>query len=122
MAGMKRPDWQTQGHEPDYRFTLANERTFLAWIRTSLALLAGGVALEQFVGNMTPHGLVAVIAIGLTVIAAALAVICYFRWKGNEIAMRHSAPLPSALAIPLLSAALGVIAVLLMAMLIANMK
>ena len=34
------------GSEPDVRFTLANERTFLAWIRTALALIAGGVALE----------------------------------------------------------------------------
>lgn len=37
-----------QGEEPDARFSLANERTFLAWIRTSLALIAGGVALEAF--------------------------------------------------------------------------
>jgi hypothetical protein len=28
------------GAEPDPRFTLANERTFLAWIRTALALIA----------------------------------------------------------------------------------
>ena len=31
------------GREPDPRFTLANERTFLAWIRTALGLLAGGI-------------------------------------------------------------------------------
>jgi len=37
------------GHDPDYRFSLANERTFLAWIRTALALLAGGVAVVQLV-------------------------------------------------------------------------
>ena len=39
-----RPQWQEEGSEPDYRFSLANERTFLAWIRTSLALLAGAAA------------------------------------------------------------------------------
>lgn len=32
-------DWSRQGEEPDYRLTLANERTFLAWIRTALAIL-----------------------------------------------------------------------------------
>ena len=37
------------GDEPDYRFTLANERTFLAWVRTALGLLAGGVAVRQLV-------------------------------------------------------------------------
>lgn len=31
------------GEEPDPRFTLANERTFLAWTRTALALLASAV-------------------------------------------------------------------------------
>lgn len=38
---------QRVGKEPDYRFSLANERTFLAWIRTALALLAGGMLLYQ---------------------------------------------------------------------------
>ncbi|MGL9725147.1 YidH family protein [Sodalis sp. (in: enterobacteria)] len=42
--------WQ-QGKRPDYRFSLANERTFLAWIRTALALLAGAVGLEQFTAH-----------------------------------------------------------------------
>lgn len=35
------------GDEPDPRFSLANERTFLAWTRTSLAMLAGSVALHS---------------------------------------------------------------------------
>lgn len=43
-----------EGEEPDPRFTLANERTFLAWIRTSLAFLAGGVALEAFRSPSVP--------------------------------------------------------------------
>ena len=38
------------GREPDPRFSLANERTFLAWIRTALTLLGGGVAIEAFAG------------------------------------------------------------------------
>ena len=41
------PAWvYRDGAEPDPRFSLANERTFLAWVRTALALLAGGVGLE----------------------------------------------------------------------------
>ena len=41
-----------EGNEPDVRFSLANERTFLAWIRTALALLAGGIAVEAFTGDL----------------------------------------------------------------------
>ena len=29
--------WRKTGKAPDYRFTLANERTFLAWIRTAFS-------------------------------------------------------------------------------------
>ncbi|WP_163540613.1 YidH family protein, partial [Klebsiella pneumoniae] len=43
----KRNKWKNIGKTPDYRFSLANERTFLAWIRTALALLAGAIAIEQ---------------------------------------------------------------------------
>jgi len=35
------------GTEPDARFTFANERTFLAWNRTALALIAAGLAIVQ---------------------------------------------------------------------------
>ena len=45
---MREPRWRSEGQEPDYRFTLANERTFLAWLRTALSLLAAGVLLVQF--------------------------------------------------------------------------
>jgi putative membrane protein len=45
---MHRPDGRRVEGSPDYRFTLANERTFLAWIRTALAILASGVLLDQF--------------------------------------------------------------------------
>jgi putative membrane protein len=54
--------------EPDYRFTLANERTFLAWIRTALALIAGGVAVVQLVPALSipgvRHGLGTVLTAG----------------------------------------------------------
>lgn len=35
------------GHEPDPRFSMANERTALAWIRTGLAFVPGGIALTS---------------------------------------------------------------------------
>nr|WP_207954711.1 DUF202 domain-containing protein [Saccharopolyspora elongata] len=51
-----RPRWHEEREEPDYRFTLANERNFPAWLRTSLALVAGAVALNQLVPPFRPIG------------------------------------------------------------------
>lgn len=82
-----------QGHDPDYRFSLANERTFLAWIRTALALNAGGLAvaglLPQFAGRGREVLAVALIGLGTIVSARSVS-----RWVQNEEAMRADAPLP----------------------------
>jgi len=103
---VKKPLWQQQGDEPDYRFSLANERTFLAWIRTALAVLAGGILLAQFATRLHPRGLLSLIAVSLAVLATVLAAGAYLRWRANEIAMRHAAPLPASAGIPLLAAGL----------------
>ena len=101
---LQEPSWRREGQEPDYRFSLANERTLLAWIRTALALLAGGVLLEQFASHLGPHALLVGLAIGLATLAAVLSGSAYARWRANEIAMRHRRPLPGTIAIPLLAA------------------
>lgn len=89
-----RPRFLADGHEPDPRFTLANERTFLAWIRTSLGLIAGAVALEAFAGERIPSQVRTPVACVLLVLAALTAVACFHRWMRLERAMRHSRPLP----------------------------
>ena len=86
--------WYQQGEEPDYRFTLANERTFLAWLRTALALLAGAVALAQFVPSFGIKGLHTALAVLLAVIGTVLAAFSYQRWATVQRAMRHDKPLP----------------------------
>jgi inner membrane protein YidH len=77
---------------PDPRFTLANERTFLAWNRTALALIGGGLAIEQFLdtGRATRLAL----AIPLIVLGAVLAGSSYSRWRANETAMTRGDSLP----------------------------
>lgn len=90
------PAWRRVGREPDYRFTLANERTFLAWIRTALALVAGGVLLVQFSTQLRPRSVLVALACGLCVLSMFIAATAYTRWKRNEIAMRHAEPLPHA--------------------------
>ncbi|WP_127781929.1 DUF202 domain-containing protein [Rhodococcus sp. X156] len=80
--------------EPDYRFTLANERTFLAWMRTALALLAAGVAVVQLV----PEFSVAAVRIGVGVTLGVLSVVMSvggtWRWYATQRAMRRGHPLP----------------------------
>ncbi|WP_176513068.1 YidH family protein [Pseudomonas faucium] len=100
---MGEPQWRREGEEPDYRFSLANERTFLAWIRTALGLLAGGVLLDQFASTLGPARVVKGLAVALGLLAAALCALAYRRWRGNEIAMRHARRLPVTPAIALLA-------------------
>jgi putative membrane protein len=87
------PKWYQEGEEPDYRFSLANERTFLAWIRTALAILAGAILLHEFASKLRWHSITAV-SVALALLAAVLGAGSYRRWKDNEIAMRHAGPLP----------------------------
>lgn len=81
-------------HEPDYRFTLANERTFLAWIRSSLSLLAAGIAVVQLVPAFPLPGL----RTGTGGLLVVLAVLCaangVLRWQRVERAMRRDRALP----------------------------
>lgn len=118
---MWQPRWRREGNEPDYRFLLANERTFLAWIRTALSLLGGGVLLAQFATRLSPRSVVMAIAVGLTVLAALLCAMAYWRWRANEIAMRQARPLPTTRGIPLTAAVLGIVAAALGTLLLMTM-
>ena len=89
-----RPKALRDGSEPDPRFTLANERTFLAWIRTSLGLTAGAVALEAFAGDEIPEVIRTPLACILLVLAGLLAIVAFRRWIRIEFAMRHKQPMP----------------------------
>ncbi|WP_372493109.1 YidH family protein [Prauserella halophila] len=82
------------GAGTDYRFTLANERTFLAWLRTALGLVAGGVAIQQLVPGLAsdgPRTLLAALCVGLALVIAAAA---YPRWRAVQRAMARGDPLP----------------------------
>lgn len=81
------------GNEPDARFTLANERTFLAWTRTALALIAGGVALE-LLGTDLNESLRLAGSLVLIIAGTLLPVFAWFEWGATERALRLSQPLP----------------------------
>ncbi len=85
-------DLEQVGDEPDARFTMANERTFLAWTRTGLALIAGGLAAAQalHIGVSNLDLLVAIPAIGL---GGVIGIVSYLRWEHNERAIRLGKPI-----------------------------
>jgi len=98
-----------EGTRPDPRFSLANERTFLAWVRTSLALLAGGVALDA-VELDGPRGLQSALAAALVVLGLLGAGVSWLRWAATERAMHLRRPLPGTAALAWLAVVLMVVA------------
>jgi putative membrane protein len=99
-----------EGRTPDYRFSLANERTFLAWLRTALALIGGGFAVDQFL-----PGLRWAWRVGLALALLASGVLCSLRainhWVRCERAMRRGEDLPSSRFPAVLSLAVAVVAI-----------
>jgi len=94
--------WWESGWQPDYRFSLANERTFLALIGTSLALIADGAAIHQFAHDLRPEPLRLAIVLVLFGAGASLDGTAYWRWADVEKAIWHDRDLPLS---PLLLAA-----------------
>jgi putative membrane protein len=79
------------GERPDYRFSLANERTFLAWLRTGLALIGGGLAVAQFLSGSVVRD---VLAVGLLGLGGVVAVRSVDHWARCERAIRAGGELP----------------------------
>ena len=112
------PSWvYGLGTTPDPRFSLANERTFLAWVRTSVALMAGGVALDA-VDLDGPRGLQSTLAVALVVLGLLGACVSWVRWAATERAMRLRRPLPGTSALAWLAVVLMVIAAALVVLLL----
>lgn len=105
--------WWLVGKTPDYRFTLANERTFLAWIRTALALMAGAVGIEQFAPQLSSAELRIGISTLLLVAASAMGFMAWRRWRRNEYAMRLESNLPYTRALFILATLMVLLAILL---------
>ena len=118
-------DWLTRrllpdGVEPDPRFTLANERTFLAWIRTALALIGGGVALEAFPIASVEPWLRRTAAITLALVGLVVATTAMSRWLRVERAMRTEQPLPVTTIAPVLALGVTAAAVVLLVMVVTS--
>ena len=100
-----------EGVEPDPRFTFANERTFLAWLRTALALVVAGVAVDVLAeSGDSAAGAYRPLAAALIVLGMAASAAAFARWMANERAMRRQQPLPGVGMAPVLAAGIAVIA------------
>lgn len=100
--------------EPDYRYSLANERTFLAWIRTGLGLIAGGIAVEQF-ATLSEGWIEKAIGVIGVVLGGVLAGWALWHWRRVQRTMELDEPLPAQPAAPMLAVGIVVIAGLLAA-------
>jgi putative membrane protein len=98
--------------EPDVRFTFANERTFLAWNRTALALIATGVAATQLLPKFDVEFGRRLLGLPLIALGAVLAVTSYRYWQQNQRALRRGEPLPRSPMPLVLSIGIGVVAVI----------
>lgn len=81
----------------DYRFSLANERTFLAWNRTALSLMAGGLVIVQLLDKVEPPAVRRALGVPIILFGGLLAALSFSRWERNEEAMRADRALPPSL-------------------------
>jgi putative membrane protein len=105
---------------PDYRFSLANERTFLAWVRTALALLAAGIGvvnLPSGFGSSTGRHLLGVLLVLLGLFAS---IGSFARWRANNHAIASGAPLPRSNSMPIVAGGLTIVAVIALVLVLAN--
>ncbi|MCX4386238.1 DUF202 domain-containing protein [Micromonospora peucetia] len=113
-------EMRSVGSTPDYRFSLANERTFLAWLRTGLALVAGGLAAAQFLPPLPLAHLREVIAIALLLLGGTVAVRAVDHWARTERAIRLGEELPASRFPAVLALVVGLGALLLVAAVLAR--
>lgn len=110
---VRSPGWWdrllAEGTAPDPRFTFANERTFLAWVRTSLALMAGGLGVDAFADDLPAWSRTTLAAV-LVVLGGVLVATSFRRWLRAEQALRRQEPLPPSRAPQVVALALAAVA------------
>jgi putative membrane protein len=98
--------------ELDVRFTYANERTFLAWNRTALALVTAGLAVTQLLPPFDVAGGRRMIGLPLIAMGIVTSIVSLWQWRRNEQAMRAGSPLPRSVLPVLLSIVIAVSAII----------
>ncbi|WP_370185430.1 YidH family protein [Rhodococcus wratislaviensis] len=101
------------GEDPDPRFTLANERTYLAWMRTATAFVASGLGIEAFGGTLLAPAVRTGLAALLLVAGAVVAIASFTQWISAERALRMGRSLPGPVMAPVVGVVLVICAVVL---------
>jgi inner membrane protein YidH len=108
LSDQGRPD---DDRELDVRFSYANERTFLAWIRTSLALVTAGLAITQLLPPFDFPGGRRLIGLPLIGLGVVIALSSFRNWQENERAMRAGRDLPRSMLPRLAALVVSIVAV-----------
>ena len=106
------PSQPGDGDEPDVRFSYANERTFLAWIRTALGLVTAGLAITQLLPPFDLPGGRRLVGLPLIALGVMVSLLSYHHWQANERAMRLGRSLPSSPLPKLAAIVVSVVAIL----------
>lgn len=104
--------------DPDYRFTLANERTLLAWVRTALGLLAAAIVVVHLIPDLGVPGARQLVGTILAGLAAIITVTSTLRWRAVQTAMRRGRELPPTKAPLLVSSVLAALSVLVLVLIV----
>ena len=105
-------DAEPIGKEPDARFSFANERTFLAWIRTALGLMTAGLAITQLLPEFDFPGGRRLIGLPLIAVGVVMAITSYWQWQRNERSMRLGEPLAKSYLPRIVAVVVGVCALI----------
>jgi len=116
MQWLVGPDPRGEGDEPDVRFSFANERTFLAWNRTALALIGVGLAVANLLPPFRVVGGRRIVAIPLILLGGYVSLRSLRDWAANERAIRTATPLPRSPLVVVLTAVVFLVAVLAVAL------
>jgi putative membrane protein len=98
--------------EPDPRFSYANERTFLAWIRTALGLVTAGLAVTQLFPDFDFAGGRRIIGLPLIALGVLIAIFSLSTWQRNEEAMRWQRPLPKSYLPRIVAVVVSIVAII----------
>ncbi|MGI8678311.1 MAG: YidH family protein [Jatrophihabitans sp.] len=102
---------QDMSEEPDYRFSLANERTFLSWVRTALAMLAAGVGVVRFAPGGELAWLRTTLAVLIAVLGLSVAAGAYTQWRAVDRSIRKGAGIPHSPLLPVIGGVLTLIGI-----------